>query len=87
MQRSAIVLVAILSIVIARSTVAQVRPDGTTIDSLRTHVLRTRDGSTLVGRIVAESPDTVRFESNGVVFTLPRSLIADLRSVESGQIK
>src|SRR5881392_1558263 len=87
MQRSAIVLVAILSIVLSRSTLAQVRPDGTTTDSLRTHVLRTRDGSTIVGRIVAESADTVRFESYGVVFTLPRSLIADLRSVESGQIK
>ena len=87
MQRSAIVLVAILSVVFAGSAFAQVRPDGAPIDSLRTHVLRTRDGSTLVGRIVTESADTIRFESNGVVFALPRSLVADLRSVESGQIR
>jgi hypothetical protein len=87
MQRWAIVLIAILSLVRVRSAVAQARPEGTTVDSLRTHVLRTRDGSTLVGRLVAETADTVRFESYGVVFTLPRSLVADLRPVESGQIK
>jgi len=56
-------------------------------DSLHTHVLRTRDGSTLIGRVVAESPDTVRFESNGAFFALARSQIADLRAIEAGQLR
>lgn len=48
---------------------------------MRTHVLRTRDGSTLVGRVVAETSDSIRFESLGVVFALPRAQIRSLDTV------
>ncbi|HKW50088.1 MAG TPA: hypothetical protein VJN70_21690 [Gemmatimonadaceae bacterium] len=78
-------LVALLCIV-SRPVRAQA-PQGTERDSLRTHVLRTRDGSTLIGRIVAESADTVRFESNGALLAIARSQIADLRTIEPGQLR
>jgi hypothetical protein len=49
-------------------------------DTAATHrqVLRTREGSTLVGRIVDENADSVRFESGGVVFALSRAQILSL---------
>jgi hypothetical protein len=62
-------------------------PEGVVRDSLHTHILRTRDGSTLIGRVVAEGPDTVRFESNGALLVLARSQIADLRAIEPGQLR
>jgi hypothetical protein len=77
----------LLCVLAPHRVVAQQRADSTVRDSLRTHVLRTRDGSTLVGRIIAETPDTVRFESVGTVFTLSRTQIAELRSIEPGQLK
>lgn len=51
------------------------------IDSLRTHILRTRDGSSLVGRLVSMTPDSVRFESNGVLFSLARADVTDIRAI------
>jgi len=66
---------------------AQQRSDTTAHDSLHTHVLHARDGTTLIGRLVAETADSVRFESNGNVFTLARSQILDIRSIEPGQLK
>lgn len=87
MPRFAAVLVVLLCVVGARPTSAQANPQGTANDTLRTHVLRTRDGSTLVGRVVFENADSVRFESNGVVFTLARSQVSELRAVEPGQIR
>ena len=67
--------------------VAAQAPQGAARDSLRTHVLHTRDGSTLIGRVVAEGADTVRFESNGALLVLARSQIADLRPIEPGQLR
>lgn len=62
-------------------------PQGGVRDSLKTHILRTRDGSTLIGRIVAEGADTVRFESNGATITLARSQVVELRAIEAGQLR
>lgn len=56
-------------------------------DTLRTHILRTRDGSTLIGRVVAESADTVRFESNGALLALSRSQIAELQPISPDQLR
>jgi hypothetical protein len=80
-----VVVVALLSVLSGVAT-AQA-PQGTVRDSLHTHVLRTRDGSTLIGRIVAEDADSIRFESNGALFALARSQIADLRAIEPGQFR
>jgi len=81
-----IVVVVALLCVLSGVATAQA-PQGTVRDSLHTHVLRTRDGSTLIGRIVAEDADSIRFESNGALFALARSQIADLRAIEPGQFR
>jgi hypothetical protein len=49
--------------------------------------LRTRDGSTLVGRVVAESADSVRFASLGAVITLSRAQILSLDTLGAGPEK
>jgi hypothetical protein len=87
MHRYAAVVVAFLSVILAMPLASQARPEGTPVDSLRTHILKLRDGSTLVGRIVTENTDSVRFESNGIVFSLARLQIAELRAVEPGTIR
>lgn len=59
----------------ARPTRAQQPPDSAGVPK---QVVRTRDGSTLVGRIIEETADTVRFASFGVVFAIPRAQILSL---------
>jgi hypothetical protein len=75
MWRLALVLGALSCLVLAGPAYAQQRPD---TGSTRTHILRTRDGSTLVGRLVEETPDSIRFQSLGVIFALSRSQILSL---------
>jgi hypothetical protein len=86
-RRSVAIVFASLACVVLPQRLAAQQRDTTVRDSLRTHVLRTRDGSTLIGRIAAETPDTVRFESNGNVFTLARAQILEIRAIEPGQLK
>lgn len=66
---------------------AQERAESPTKDSLHTHVLETRDGSRLIGRVLAQTGDTVRFESSGTIFVLPWSAISELRPLETGELK
>jgi hypothetical protein len=58
---------------------AQARPDTTRGGTGPTHVLKTRQGSTFLGRLIEERGDTIRFETNGGMLTLPRSNVAELR--------
>jgi hypothetical protein len=87
-QRLLLIVVAILLGAISPSRVIAQQPtDTTTKDTLHTHVLRTRDGSTLIGRIIAQTADSVRFESNGAVFALPWRDIAELRPIEPAELR
>ena len=85
-RRIVVVIAALLAAVVTRPVASQ-QPDSTARDSLRTHVLRTSDGSTLIGRVVRDSADTVRFESNGAVLTLSHAQIVELRAIEPSQLK
>jgi hypothetical protein len=51
-------------------------------DSLRSHILRTRDGSTIVGHLVRETRDSIDFAGYGAVFTLARADVLELRAME-----
>jgi hypothetical protein len=55
-------------------------------DSLKTHILRTRDGSSLVGRLISMTPDSVHFESNGVLFALARSDVTEIRALTREEV-
>lgn len=88
MRRSITTLLSvILCLTVAGSLAAQERGDSTPRDSLRSHLLRTRDGSTFIGRVISETADSVRFESVGTVFSLSRSQIAELHTIDPAQLK
>lgn len=75
MQRFVLAVGALSCFTLARPARAQEPRD--TLPA-RTHVLHTRDGSTLVGHVVAEMADSIRFESLGVVFTVSRAQVQSL---------
>lgn len=68
---------------LASPALAQDRPDSS---QTRTHVLRTRDGSTLVGRVVGQTQDSIRFESLGVVFALSRAEVLSLDTLGAKRV-
>lgn len=47
-----------------------------------THMLRTRDGATMIGRLVGETADTVRFQTPGGMLVLSRTSVAELRRID-----
>ena len=51
-------------------------------DSTLTHLLRTRDGATMLGRLVGESVDSIRFQTTGGMLLLARTSIAELRRID-----
>lgn len=86
--RTAVPLLFALCLLAMPSTArGQEKADSATADTLHTHVLKLRDGSTLVGRVLAESADSVRFESNGTVFTIARSRVEELRAISSREVR
>jgi len=80
-------VVAVVAGTFGTSARAQERVDSTARDTLRTHILRTRDGSTIVGRLVRETSDSIQFESNGGVFALARAQVLELRTIEPAQMR
>jgi hypothetical protein len=51
-----------------------------------THLIRTTQGSTFLGRVLQDRPDSLIFETSGGVLALPRFMIAELRSVAPGEM-
>lgn len=58
-----------------------------TTDSTEVQVIRLRDGSSIVGRVVAATPDTVRFASAVGTLTIPREYVTELREVERSAVR
>lgn len=52
-----------------------------------THVLKTREGSTLLGRLVADSGDTVRFQTSLGMLAIPRRNVAELKAVKPSEVR
>ena len=61
--------------------------DTATADSAWTYVLRTRDGSLFVGRLVRATVDSVYFVTAGGPISLPRSAVLELRQVGKGAMR
>lgn len=61
--------------------------DTATTDSTRMYVLRTRDGSLFVGRLIRASVDSVYFVSAGGPITVPRSTVVELRQLGRGAMR
>ncbi|MFN2567357.1 MAG: hypothetical protein ABR499_20360 [Gemmatimonadaceae bacterium] len=56
-------------------------------DSAQMYILRTRDGSLFVGRLIRATVDSVYFVSSGGPITVPRSSILELRQVGRGAMR
>jgi hypothetical protein len=56
-------------------------------DSAQMYILRTRDGSLFVGRLVRASVDSVYFVSAGGPITVPRSSVVELRQLGHGAMR
>ena len=61
--------------------------DTVTADSTTTYVLRTRDGSLFIGRLIRASMDSVYFVSAGGPITVARSSVVELRRVGRGAMR
>lgn len=61
--------------------------DTATADSSRMYVMRTRDGSQFVGRLVRATVDSVYFVSAGGPVTVPRSIVVELRQIGKGALR
>lgn len=70
------------------STVSgQQRVDVRIPDSTHMQVIRTRDGSTLVGRTIAVWADSVHFQTSGGTLTLRRTDIAEVSEIRSSAMR
>jgi hypothetical protein len=71
---------------VARGQAPVVR-DSAAADSAQVYVLRTRDGSLFVGRLVRATVDSVYFVTAGGPISLPRSAVLELRQVGKGAMR
>ena len=80
---SGILPVAVVALSGAAPAAAQDRPSGAdTASAGALWLLKTRDGSSLVGRLVSAGVDTIRFETSGGLLVLPRAGVAELRRID-----
>jgi hypothetical protein len=75
----------LLGVGLAPTVVAQ-RAGADSVHAGPTHLLKTRDGSVLLGRVVAESADTIRFETAGGLLVLPRTSVLELRRIDPDDV-
>lgn len=55
--------------------------------SWATHILRTRDGSTVLGRLVDSTADSVRIETRGGTLVFARADVTELRAVKTTELR
>ena len=81
------VLLLALAVVVAGAVPSAKAQTAQTDSAKITHVLRTREGSVLLGRIIEERGDTIRFETRGGLLTIARSSIEELKLVASNEVR
>ena len=80
------VIHALVLVAVPGRMAAQNPTTDSTAERRTTHLLKTRDGSTLVGRVLSESADSIRFQTSGGLLILPRSAIAELRPIDAASV-
>ena len=80
-MRSLLRLFVLVGIILAGEARAQ-QPSQPDTTSTR-HVLKLRDGSTLVGSLVDSTADSLRFHTHGATITIARSTVAELREARA----
>lgn len=81
---SALMLLLLAALAAPGTVPAQQSPPvaGTPGQAVTTHLLKMRDGSALVGRLLSESADTIRFATSGGLLVVPRSQVTELRQID-----
>ena len=69
------------------ATPARQVPIRVSADSTDVQVIRLRDGSSIVGRVIELSGDTVRFASAVGTLSIPRVYVTELREVEKSAVR
>jgi hypothetical protein len=75
-----------LVLCVAPALPAQQQPPRAPADSVVRQVIHTRDGSTLVGRIVAEDSASIRVETSGGVLMIARANVASVQTIRASDI-
>src|SRR5262249_27602500 len=65
---------------------AQEPPSRAPADSIIRQIIRTRDGSTFIGRVVSEDSASVRIETNGSVLTIARANLSSIETVHASDV-
>ena len=71
----------------AAPTLRAQEPDSTQAPAPISHILRTRDGSLFVGRMLAEDAESVRFLTIGGVVVVRRADVVELRAVAARAVR
>lgn len=82
-HRSIAILLASFGVTVFAGKASAQRPDSTP----PTHLVRTRDGSTVLGRLADSTADSVRIETRGGTLAFSRRDIVELRIVKAGTIR
>jgi hypothetical protein len=81
--RSMVFVIVIGAATMSRTAAAQRDTVKTQADTSLTHVLRLRDGSTLVGKLLSRDSTTLRFETNGGILTIPAANVIEIKSISA----
>jgi hypothetical protein len=86
-MRANVILTVSLVVALNRGAKAQSAAADSASPAAITHVLRTREGSTMLGRVVGESADTIRFATSGGTLSIARSSIEELKTVRGAELR
>src|SRR4051812_48112635 len=85
-RRFSFTVAAVLMLAAAVPAVAQRDTTVVQAGTAATHVLRLRDGSTLVGRLIARDSSTLQFAMLGALLTIPAASVLELRVIKTPEL-
>ncbi len=85
MRRLCLMVALSLGVAGARTAGAQV-DSARTSGTLATHMLRLRDGSTLMGRLLSRDSTSLTFATNGSVLTIPLANVTEVKELTSADM-
>jgi hypothetical protein len=75
------------TVIAATQLQAQEPQPPATSDTMPTHILQLRDGSSMVGWLIADSAGVVRFRTAGGILEFPRASVVEIRAVAPEALK
>src|SRR3954468_13872547 len=84
-MRNRFIVILALTAAVAAPAVGGAQAD-TTHAGIPTHVMRLKDGSTLMGHLISRDSTSVRFETMGGLLTIPNSRVSELSEVKASDM-